>query len=318
MQASIRQKEIADIWKHNGMTYRIFGGIVLVGIGILLGASAFQSEVASYITNLYTETMSIAVTVFILDLINRHRNEENRIREIRETLSRQLGSGVNVQAKRATEELRFYGWLQDGILHGLDLSRANLENLNLVKANLQQAFFDGANLQSAQLHYAQLQKAMLRRANLQDAMLFEANLAGADLSDAHLENTTATGTNFEGAKLRTTNLTNAEMSNTNLKNATLANAKMQDTKLNLADLRGADLFAADLRNARLNGANLCGTKLKFVRLEGAQIAPSRFGLAQLDKTTILPDGEPYQPELGLEQLERFTDPDHPDFWTLKW
>ena len=93
---------------------------------------------------------------------------------------------------------------------------------------------------------------------------------------------------------------------------------MQDAKLNLADLRGADLFAADLRNARLNGANLCGTKLKFVRLEGAQIAPSRFGLARLDKTTILPDGEPYKPELGLEQLERFTDPNHPDFWTLKW
>ena len=46
-------------------------------------------------------------------------------------------------------------------MHGLDLSRANLENLNLVKANLQQALFDGENLQSAQLHYAQLQDAVL-------------------------------------------------------------------------------------------------------------------------------------------------------------
>lgn len=318
MQVSIRQQEISAIWKQNGMTYRVLGGIVLVGIGILLGAGAFKSEVASYLTNLYTESMSIVVTVFILDLINRHRNQEQHIREIRETLSRQLGSGVNVQAKRATEELRFYGWLQDGMLHGLDLSRASLENLNLMHSNLQQASFDGADMRGTRLHYAQLQNAKMRRTKLQGAMLYEVNLEGADLSDAQLDDAIVTGTNFEGAKLRTTNLTKAEMSNTNLKNATLANAKMQGAKLNLADLQDANLFSADLRNARLNGANLCGAKLKFAQLEGAQIAPSRFGLARLDETTILPDGTPYNPELGLQQLERFTNRDHSDFWTLKW
>jgi hypothetical protein len=37
MQASIRQKKITDIWKHNGMIYRILGGVVLVSIGDIIG-----------------------------------------------------------------------------------------------------------------------------------------------------------------------------------------------------------------------------------------------------------------------------------------
>lgn len=317
MQAT-RQQEISAIWKENQMTYRILGGLLLVGIGVLLGVSAFQSEVASYITNLYTETMSIVVTVFILDLINRHRNEQQRVHELREALSRQLGSGVNVQAKRATEELRYYGWLNNGMLHSLDLTRANLEKLNLIEASLQQANFDDADMREVQLHYGKLQGATMRRTNLEGAVLYETNLEGADLNDAKLEEATVTGSNLKNAKLRSANLTKAELSNANLQNATLANAKMQKAKLNLADLRGADLFGADLRQAQLNGANLTGTKLKFAKLEGAQIKPSRFGLARLDETTILPDGTHYQSELGLAQLERFINREHPDFWELKW
>lgn len=314
MQATARQNEILDIWKQNGMTYRILFGLMLVGLGILLGASAFKSEVASYFTNLYTETMSIVVTVFILDLINRHRNEQQRIRELRDELSRQLGSGVNVQAKLATEELRYYGWLDDGTLHGLDLRRANLERLNLIKASMREAKFDGADMRNVQLHDGQLQDTTLRRADLRGAVLYETNLENADLSDANLEEATVTGSNLKGAKLRTTKLIKTEMSNVNLTNATLANAKMQGAKLNLAILQQADLFAADLRNAQLNGANLIGAKLNLAKLEGAQIKPSRFGLARLDETTILPDGTHYQPELGLQQLDRFINREHPHFY----
>lgn len=318
MQATARRDEILNIWQQNRMTYRVMGGLFLVGLGIFVGATAFSDEIASYITNLYTETISIVVTVFILDLINRHRNEQQRMRELREALSRQLGSGVNVQAKRATEELRYYGWLDDGTLQGLDLKHANLENLDLIQANLQGSTFDRADMKGIQLHYAQMQKSTLCRTHLQDAVLYEANLQEADLSDANLAGATATGINLKQAKLRTTNLTNAELSNADLSHATLANAKMQGAKLNLANLEGTDLFGADLQNVQLNGANLKGARLKFAKLEGAQIKPSRFGLAQLDETTILPDGSTYQPELGLAQLERFTNRNHPDFWTLKW
>jgi len=318
MQATIRQQEIVNIWKENRMTYRILGGLFLVGVGIFIGATAFEDEVASYITNLYTETMSIVVTVFILDLINRHRNEQQRIRELRESLSRQLGSGVNVQAKRATEELKYYGWLEDGMLHGVDLSRANLEKLNLINANLHEANFDDADMQEIQLYYAKLQHATMRRTQLQGALLYEADLTHADMSDANLEEATAVGSDMSHAKLRTANLEKAELSNANFSHATLANAKLSKAKLNLADLQDADLFGADLRHAQLNGANLCGARLKFARLEGAQIKPSRFGLARLDETTVLPDGTRYQPHLGLEQLERFINPEHPNFWKLKW
>lgn len=315
---STRQQEITAIWAQHMMTYRILSGFILVGIGVFLGMNAFHKDIGGYMTNLYTETMSIVVTVFILDLVNRRRDDERRTRELLDQLTRQLGSSVNVETKRATEELRHYGWLKDGTLKGVDLSRANLEKTDLIDADFTNTIFNGANLQGAQLHYAKLQGAQLRRANLSHAILFEADLQDATLMDANLEGATLPDANLTNAELGGANLSKAKLSNATMTRTKLANSKLTGATLNLSNMQEATLFGADLRGAFLNGTNLKGANLKFAKMQDAQLMHSRFGKVQLDETTILPDGTCYQPSIGLEQLERFTNQHHPDFWMLKW
>ncbi|NDJ63125.1 MAG: pentapeptide repeat-containing protein, partial [Chloroflexi bacterium] len=119
----------------------IFGGGALFGVG-----RPYEPE--GYATNLYTEFISIAVTLFILDTLNRRRDDQRRERELRERLVREARSTANDVAKHAVHELREHGWLEgeDGLLRGADLIGANLGGANLRWANL-----DGADLWRANL-----------------------------------------------------------------------------------------------------------------------------------------------------------------------
>jgi hypothetical protein len=120
-----------------------------------------------------------------------------------------MGSPNNEIALRAVEELRARGWLEDGMLHGVYLGRANLQEANLSKANLQvadlyqanlqRAFLGGANLRGANLVLANLRGSYLRGINLQEANLHLADLGGAWMS----------GTNLQGAVLQEANLQEA-------------------------------------------------------------------------------------------------------------
>lgn len=171
--------------------------------------------------NLGTELFSIAITVLIIDTLHERREEQRRQERERgrqeaaislekERLIRQLGSTVNDQAKRAAEELRAQGWLEDG---------------SLVNARL-----PGANLQGADLRHADLRGASLFRANLKDAGLFKVNL--------------------ENAKLRAARIQNARLGSANLRRANLGGARLDGAYMSGADLAGADLLKAKLEGVR--------------------------------------------------------------------
>ena len=220
-----RWTEIRKIHIESADAYRILGGIVLVGLGIWIGSLIFAGD-NGYGTNLYTELISIGVTVFILDFLNRRRDERRRIEDLKERLLRDIRSSENSVAKQAAHELREYGWLdrKTGLLQGANLNSANLQEANLwgakmqgahlLEANLQGADLEvaslqgadlsGANLQGAHLGSVKLQQAKLRRANLQEADLQEANLQGADLSGSNLEGAHLADANLEGANLKHT------------------------------------------------------------------------------------------------------------------
>ena len=138
----------------------------------------------------------------------------------------------------------------------------------------------------------------LRGADVSDTDLRSANLSDADLSDADLSD----------ADLRRADLINAALSDANLSDATLLIVTLFGANLSDADLRRANLVNADLSAANLSGANLTNANL-----ERAAFAHYLWK-ATLDETTTLPDGSNYDPAKGLEQMERFTDDTHPNFW----
>jgi hypothetical protein len=92
------------------------------------------------------------------------------------------------------------------VLHGADLSRANLRDDDLSRADLSRANLSGADLRGANLRGANLRGADLLDADLRDADLRGANLRGADLRDADLR-----GANLRGADLRGANLRGADL-----------------------------------------------------------------------------------------------------------
>jgi pentapeptide repeat protein len=92
-----------------------------------------------------------------------------------------------------------------------------------------------------------------------------------------------------------------------------------------ANLRQADLGGADLTNATfwhsklensifgsatLNGTNFGGANLKDADFTNAVVNQETV----FNGDTILPDGNRYQPDLGLDQFTPFREPNAPNFW----
>lgn len=291
-----RWQEIRTIHKDrdNIFIYRLGGGAVLIFIGIFIGSLIFTDNNPlmngkfGYFTNLYTELISITVTISILDLLARKREERREIRQLKDRLIRDMRSQVNAVAIHAIEELRSqdeHNWLEDGTLQGQNLGGANLAGADLEGANLQETYLGGANLE----------EAILESANLNGANLGSATLRAANLSSAHLDKANLGGVNLEKAILWNTSLLDANLDGTNLTNADLKGAKLQD-----AEIRGANLSNADLGYAHLEGANLQSANLTGADLRGAQF----------NSFTVMPDGRDWTPETDVE---RFTNPQHPNF-----
>lgn len=278
-----RTQEIRDIHTRYKFVYQIIGGMALVLLGVLIGAELFRND-RGYGTNLYTEVLSIAVTIFILDRLAQRREEKRELQREREKveqareqekqrLIRDLGSEVNNVARKAAEELDAKGWLRDGSLQGV--------------------FLGSANLREARLWNANLQKANLIFANLREANLALANLRGANLGNANLHRVVLRSANLQGAKLWSANL----------KEANLQSANLHGAKFGIAELQkiGLDLHLENLRRANLEGADLTDANLETVDLTNADF----------DQHTILPNGDKWNSDTDLR---RFTDPAHLNFW----
>lgn len=156
--------------------------VMLVGMAVItaLPAAARSGDWTGLFLNLGTEFAGGAVTFVLLDQIlgNSRRKTE---------LLAQLGSKVNEEAIRATEELARHGWLYDGTLNDLAVQEASFRNANFRGAVLRKSYLVLADLRGATLISADLTGADLSYANLEGAHLAEAELTGADLSRANLK-----------------------------------------------------------------------------------------------------------------------------------
>ncbi|MCU0498128.1 MAG: pentapeptide repeat-containing protein [Anaerolineae bacterium] len=271
-------------------------GILLLSGSLLIAIFAFvnahgafhpirfiQYLISDYAANISSELIGIALTVLIIDRMNRDRDRiERRQRELerqqeeKKRLIRQMRSVDNGIAVQAAHELRAKGWHEDGSLKGTDLHEANLSGVDLsramlIGASLTKANLFGANLERCELNGAMLNKADLRESDLDRAVLEKAFLIEADLSDSSMERI-------------------------DLTNALLSLSSLRRCMLRRAILRGTDLTEADLRDAFLE-------------------------VAEFDTQTTLPDGSKWTPQTDLgrftnprhEQFWRSDNPVSPAF-----
>lgn len=255
----------------------LVGGILTGIVGYLLvhwDNSSLLQIVEDFYTNISTELVSIFMTLFIIDRLLKKRSNEEEKRR----LILQMGSPDNGFALEAVRQLKAepHNWLFDGTLRGK----------SFYKANLIEAELEDADMSETDLSYARLNGAILRKAKLQGSYFGETSLSNADLSSAKLQNS-----ELVMAKLADTMLLGANLSNSVIMGTTFLNSNMSFTKLeNVTISLQTSFFGADLFRASFVGA-------------------------RLDETTILPDGSFFDPSQDtIEQLSRFTDENHPEYW----
>jgi uncharacterized protein YjbI with pentapeptide repeats len=182
----------------------------------------------SWLQNFSTEMFGAFLTFILIELIvggrEKRRGEEQSIEQEKKRLIRQMGSQINAEAIRASEELKSREWLYDGSLRKQSFQYANLENAVLSNVKIPQVNLFFANLHSAFLDYADIQGASLREANLSDAMIPEANLQHSDLSLANLKSAFMLKVNLQNARLWKTELGNAFLTDCDMKNADIKHA----------------------------------------------------------------------------------------------
>lgn len=293
-----RSDEIRQIHTEYANFYLILGGLALVAGGILIGAALFSGsapaidDITGYFTNLYTEAISVALTIFVLDVLNRRRDERNRIRDLQEQLVREAGSSVNATAWSAIHTLKKRGWL------GRDFKALGGIRVKDSEALLQGVDLSYADLRAADIGKANLQRTDLRHAKLSEADLVEANLSHADLGYAEMAHADLLATNLNQANLSDANLTGARLAETTLYRGELLWTNLTAADLTEANLIEAILTEADFSQADLRGANLCGAYMYKVKLADVLIDQN----TKFDRETWLPDETWWSPDRDLSDF----------------
>lgn len=335
-----------DAQKANEETWRKFKkdfqqkpityGAILVLIALAIMGLIFRydpqwaapnNNLVSFLTNTATEVLGVIFTIFVVNEFQKRRDLE----QLKKELLADVKFGTNVDAIRAINRMRVYdeeyGWYSgdNGLLSKADVEGANLENIDfkdanfpdidLVRASLQGAKLQNTNMSGAILSFASLQDARIMQSNLRDALIYGADLQRAWLVGTDLHMADLNKSNLHNANLSASNLQNVDLGETDLSGAILWYADLQKAYLGGANLKGAQLWStnlngADLRVADLSNANLKEAKLQNTYMGGARLRGANLESAEFSDETILPDDQHYDPDKGLDQLRRYTDPDY--------
>ena len=212
-----RWQTIQDIWKGNQWLFVIIG--YFIGLLTFPALQDLINNLSDLLSGFVPEAVGIGVTVLFIDRLNRRRDENRRVEDLKARLVREAGSSVNSVAVNAIEELHAKDWLRgrSGLLKSGYLYETDLRGAHLV----------GANLSSTNLVRANLSEARLWQADMRDANLFGANLASADLSLADLQRS-----DLNYVDLRKTNLAGTNLRETKISNAVFdENTVLPDAKL---------------------------------------------------------------------------------------
>lgn len=217
-------QEIRTIHRDYKFFYQIGGGIVLVLLGIWIGSKLFGGD-AGFATNIYTEVLSIVVTVFVLNTFAKRRE----VHQLQQQLIRNAASTSNEIAKDAIHQMD-----KSSLLIG---EKGLLQGQRLWNANLNGAYMPGANLKNADLSYSNMSNAYLFETDMRSAYLegvdfTKAELFGAKFSGAYLGHAKLIEAHLESADLSDTDLEEVDFSGADLTNAFMYKALLSDTIFN--------------------------------------------------------------------------------------
>lgn len=150
-----------------------------------------------YYANISAELGSVAVTVLIIDQLNRRRQKD----EEKQRLIRQMGSKENSMTLQAVEELKVMGALKDGSLVGQNFEEANLHGANMGRVNMRHAKMDFSDLREAVLFFADMEYADMSGVKARKTVFTFANLKNANLVAADLRGALMMGADLTFAKL---------------------------------------------------------------------------------------------------------------------
>ncbi len=295
-----RTEEITQIHREYRNFYRLLGGGALVMLGVIIGAVLFSGnapaidDISGYFTNLYTEAVSVILTIFVLNYLQEQREERQRIRDVEQKQTQLIldaTSSVNNVAKNAIDELRKRNWLGTYVtlmgggyrhsllacLRGVRFSKSDLRDAYLETTDLRKTRFSKCNLSGANLITVRWQNSLISKSNLSNSHLIRANLKDARFSICNFQHSLFTAASAQNASFWGGDFTGADLSRSNFANA-------------------------NLRRTKLNGVQLIRTNLTAVDLHKADLTDALIQDTDFDTNTILPDGSNWSPERNLAEF----------------
>ena len=183
---------------------------LLYVIGLEINSKSNWDE---YSLNLFTEflgfVLSVSVAVFIIDEMNKRRDNKQREEKELDDILFRIESPQPEIAQEAFRKLRKLNMLfgDESVLRGgIFFNEIRPVEVDLMYANLSDSiFFSDADFRFSDFSGANLENTFLRNARLTEAKLFgamfkNADLQGADLSEAFLAGADFTGANLKHAK----------------------------------------------------------------------------------------------------------------------
>jgi len=191
-------KRIVIFLRENLSAQRV--GLLLALLALVVGVWGYIDQHESFNISLFlrdfsanisTELASIAITVLIIDELNRQRSQrQEEMQRKKQRLKKLMRSPSRSITRAAIEDLKKSGWLYDGWLDGAYLSYSNLASADLHRASLQGARLKSVKAQGTNLSYADLQGAGLTQAKLQGADLRHADVEEASFKEAEFDEST--------------------------------------------------------------------------------------------------------------------------------
>ena len=163
--------------------------------------------------------------------------------------------------------------IEESILPGVCLDKANLQKSQLKKVDFRESTFLEANLEEADFVEANCTKAVFHKTNLKGANLTRSTFKLSNLTYANLTEAILIGANFDEANIEKATLIDAtfreenqilsgsSFKETRLIKSNLTGAKLNGVKFRMANCTEAIFIGADLTEAELIGANFTRAEL---------------------------------------------------------
>lgn len=189
-------------------------GIVVIVVGFRVQHPdtplTLTTLLPDFYANVSTTLVGIALTVLIIDALNRRRDD--RLEKIR--LVRDMGCGDNGIALRAVVEITANKLHLKGFLRNRDFARARLAGAQLMSADLSYSSFHYADFTGADLFGAKLQRTCFWYARLCNVDFRYADLTDGDFIYADLTHALVTQEQLQSAdRLLGVRLPNGEVYN---------------------------------------------------------------------------------------------------------